>query len=104
VSKEAVSKQTERDDRALVLRDQGRPFGGVAKILQLDSAAAANASFNRALRLRPRAEQARLRCREMQRLDTLAADLRGREDLSMEEIVRRLQGVKYQRKALLVIQ
>jgi hypothetical protein len=40
----------------------------------------------------------------MQRLDTLAADLRGREDLSMEEIVRRLQGVKYQRKALLVSQ
>jgi hypothetical protein len=96
-----MSSQTERDDRALVLRDQGRPFGGVAKILRLDSAGAANASFNRALRLRPRAEQARLRSREMKRLDTLAADLRGRDDLSMEEIVRRLQGVKYQRRTLL---
>jgi hypothetical protein len=102
VSKNAVNRQTERDDRALMLRDQGRPFAGVAKILQLDSAAAANASFNRALRLRPRAEQARLRSREMQRLDALAADLRGREDLSTEEIVRRLQGVKYQRRTLLV--
>jgi hypothetical protein len=38
----------------------------------------------------------------MQRLEALAADLRGRDDLSMEEIVRRLQGVKYQRRTLLV--
>jgi hypothetical protein len=97
-----MSTQTERDDRALVLRDQGRPFGGVAEILHLDSAGAANASFNRALRLRPRAEQARLRDREMRRLDTLAAHLRARDDLSTEEIVRRLQGVKYQRRTLLV--
>jgi hypothetical protein len=97
-----MSKETDQDDRALVLRDQGRPFGGVAKILQLESAGAANASFNRALRLRPRAEQARLRSREMDRLDALALRLREREDLSVEEIVRRLQGVKYQRKSLLV--
>ncbi|HXQ44889.1 MAG TPA: hypothetical protein VN816_09650 [Acidimicrobiales bacterium] len=97
-----MSKDTDRDDRALVLRDQGRPFGGVAKILELDSAGAAHASFNRALRLRPRAEQERLRSREMERLDALSLRLRGRDDLSVEEIVRRLQGVKHQRKTLLV--
>lgn len=97
-----MSTDTDRDDRALFLRDQGRPFGGVAKILDLDSAGAANASFNRALRLRPRAEQARLRSREMDRLDALSLRLRKRDDLSVEEIVRRLQGVKYQRKTLLV--
>jgi hypothetical protein len=97
-----MTRDTDRDDRALMLRDQGRPFGGVAKILDLDSAGAANASFNRALRLRPRAEQARLRSREMERLDALSLRLRERDDLSVEEIIRRLQGVKYQRKTLLV--
>ncbi len=97
-----MTKDTDRDDRALVLRDQGRPFGGVAKILDLDSAGAANASFNRALRLRPRAEQVRLRSRELERLDALALRLRERDDLSVEEIVRRMQGVKHQRRALLV--
>jgi hypothetical protein len=97
-----MSTDTDRDDRALMLRDQGRPFSGVARILDLDSAGAANASFNRALRLRPRAEQARLRSREMERLDALSLRLRKRDDLSVEEIVRRLQGVKYQRKTLLV--
>jgi hypothetical protein len=89
------------DERALVLRDQGRPFAGVAGILGLDSAGAAHASFNRALRRRPRAEQERLRVREMERLDALASRLRGRDDLSMEEIVRRLRGVKHQRRVLL---
>jgi len=97
-----MSKDTDRDDPTLVLRDQGRPFGGVAEILELDSAGAAHASFNRALRLRPRAEQERLRSREMERLDALSLRLRGRDDLSVEEIVRRLQGVKHQRKTLLV--
>jgi DNA-binding transcriptional MerR regulator len=91
---------TDRDEKALVLREQGRPFGGIAEMLALESAGAANASFNRALRLRPKAEQLRLRNREMARLDALASRLRGREDLSVEEIVRRLRGVKYQRKTL----
>jgi hypothetical protein len=98
-----VSREADRDYQALVLRDQGRPFAGVARILALDSAGAANASFNRALRLRPKAEQARLRSRELERLDALATRLRERPDLSTEEIVRRLRGVKYQRKTLLVL-
>jgi DNA-binding transcriptional MerR regulator len=98
-----VDKDTDRDHQALVLRDQGRPFAGVARILDLESAGAANASFNRALRLRPKAEQERLRSREMERLDALASRLREREDLSTEEIVRRMQGVKYQRKTLFVV-
>lgn len=97
-----MNKDGDRDYQALVLRDQGRPFAGVARILALDSAGAANASFNRALRLRPKAEQARLRSREMDRLDALATRLRERPDLSTEEIIRRLQGVKYQRKTLFV--
>jgi hypothetical protein len=93
--------EADRDIQALLLRDQGKPFGGIAEILELDSAGAANASFNRALRLQPRAEQARLRNREMERLDALSLRLRSRDDLSVEEIVRRLRGVKYQRRTLL---
>lgn len=100
---ERVNTDTDRDYQALVLRDQGRPYADVAKILALDSAGAANASFNRALRRRPKAEQARLRSREMDRLDALASELRQRPDLSTEEIIRRLQGVKYQRRSLLVL-
>jgi|SRR5580692_2555947 hypothetical protein len=96
------SRDTERDDQALQLRDQGRPFTGIAQLLKLDSAGAAYNSFNRALRLRPKAEQERLRNREMERLDAVASELRGRDDLSAEEIVRRLRGVKYQRKTLYV--
>jgi len=97
-----MSKETERDDQVLQLREQGRPFAGIAELLNLDSAGAAHASFNRALRLRSRAEQERLRHREMERLDALASRLRGREDLSTEEIVRRMRGVKHQRKTLFV--
>jgi len=95
-----MTTEADCDEQVLVLREQGRPFGGIAEMLALESAGAANASFNRALRLRPKAEQLRLRNREMARLDALASRLRGREDLSVEEIVRRLRGVKHQRKTL----
>ncbi|HXQ62341.1 MAG TPA: hypothetical protein VN796_08400 [Acidimicrobiales bacterium] len=98
----AIGTDIHRDEQALRLRDQGRPFGGVAQILDLANAAAAHASFNRALRRQPRAEQVRLRDREMERLDALASRLLARDDLSVEEIVRRLRGVKHQRKTLLV--
>jgi hypothetical protein len=96
------NRDTDRDNQALQLRDQGRPFTGIARLLQLDSAGAAYNSFNRALRLRPKAEQERLRNREMERLDAVASALRDRDDLSAEEIVRRLRGVKHQRKTLYV--
>ena len=99
---ETISRDTDRDEQALLLRDLGRPFGGIAEILKLDGPGAAHESFNRALRLRPKAEQERLRGREMARLDALSLRLRGRDDLSVEEIVRRLRGVKHQRKTLQV--
>jgi hypothetical protein len=96
----AMSKDADRDEQALLLRDLGKPFGGIAEMLELDGPGAAHESFNRALRLRPKAEQERLRNREMARLDALSLRLRGRDDLSVEEIVRRLRGVKHQRKTL----
>jgi hypothetical protein len=95
-------RDIDRDEQSLALRDRGQPFVGIAQILELDSARAANASFNRALRGRPNAEQAWLRSREVARLDALASRVRGRDDLSVEEVVRRLRGLKHQRQALFV--
>jgi hypothetical protein len=97
-----VTRDTDRDQQALDLRDQGRPFVRIAGMLEFDSARAANAAFNRALRLRPRAEQVRLRDREMARLDAISSRVRGRDDLTVEEIIRRLHGLKDQRKTLFV--
>ena len=92
----------DRDEQSLALRDEGRSFVGIAGILGLDSARAANAAFNRALRGRTNAQQAWLRSREVARLDALASHVRGRDDLSVEEVVRHLRALKHQRKALFV--
>ena len=90
----------ERDARALALRDAGRPFAGIAHILGYADAHAANAAFNRGLRARPLSEQAQLRSREVARLEALASRVQGRHDLSVEEVVRRLRGLKHQRRTL----
>jgi hypothetical protein len=97
-----MSKDLDRYKQALVMRDEGRSFAGISRILELDGARAANAAFNRALRGRPSAERALLRSREGARLDALASRLRGRDDLSVEEVVRQLRALKHQRKVLLV--
>lgn len=93
-------EDTGRDEKALTLRDQGRPFAGIAHVLGLSDAHEANAAFNRAIRARPKAHQEQLRSREVARLEALALRVRGRDDLSVEEVVRRLRGLKRQRKAL----
>ena len=90
----------DRDEQTLALRDEGRSFAAIAQFLGLQDAHAANAAFNRALRCRPKSQQERLRSREMMRLDAAASRVRERDDLSVEEIVRRLRGVKQQRQTL----
>ena len=95
-----MPEEVDRDEQSLALRDEGRSFAGIAKMLGLENAHAANAAFNRALRCRPRSEQEWLRSREMTRLDAVASRVRERDDLSVEEVVRRLRGVKHQRKTL----
>ena len=95
-----MTNGTNCDEQALVLRDQGRTFIGIAEILGLGDAHAAHAAFNRGLRLRPRAERGQLRSKEAARLDALASRMRGRKELGVEEVVRRLNGLKRQRKAL----
>jgi hypothetical protein len=97
-----MTTDIDRDEQVLALRDRGQPFAGIAQVLDLDSARAANAAFNRALRGRPNSEQAWLRSREVARLDALASRLRGRDDLRVEDVVHRLRGLQHQRKRVLV--
>ncbi len=97
-----LTEQVDRDEKALTLRDQGRTFLDIAQILNLDGPRAAQMAFHRAIRLHPRAEQAWLRSHEMAHLDALASRMRGRDDLSVEEVVRRLSGLKHQRETLSV--
>jgi hypothetical protein len=91
-----------RDEWALLLRDEGRSFAGIAAALNLAGALEANAAFNRALRLRTANEQAALRIRELARLDALSERLRKRVGVSEEELARQLHGVKRLRKTLFV--
>ena len=91
-----------RDEETLALREEGRSFSGIARILGLDNGHVANEAFNRALRCRPKSQQEWLRSREMMRLDAVASRVRQRDDLSVEEVIRRLRGVKQQRKTLFV--
>jgi len=92
--------EMDRDEQTLVLRDEGRSFAGIAQFLGLQDAHAANAAFNRALRCQSKAKQEWICSREMTRLDAVASRVRERDDLSVEEIVRRLRGVKHQRLTL----
>ncbi len=91
-----------RDEQALVLRDEGRSFVGIARELELEGVLGANTAFNRALRRRPPAEQVTLRSREAARLDALGERVRRREDLSEEEVTRRLRSLQRLRKTLFV--
>ncbi len=91
-----------RDEQALVLRDQGLSFAGIARELDLAGAIDANAAFNRALRLRSAAEQSALRGREVVRLDALSERLRARQGVSEEELARQMHGVQRLRKTLFV--
>jgi hypothetical protein len=91
-----------RDEQALVLRDRGLSFAGIARELDLAGAIEANSAFNRALRLRSAAEQSALRVREVARLDALSERLRTRQGVSEEELARQMHGVQRLRKTLFV--
>ncbi len=91
-----------RDEQALLLREQGRSFARIARTLDLGGAIDANAAFNRALRRHSPGEQVGLRSREMARLDALGERLRRRQDVSEEELARQLHGLQRLRKTLFV--
>ncbi|MGD0381776.1 MAG: hypothetical protein ABSC30_17545 [Acidimicrobiales bacterium] len=97
-----MSDEAQRDDQALLLRDQGRSYARIAQELNLGGALDANAAFNRALRRRGPAEQAGLRSREVVRLDALGQRLRNRPGVSEDELARQLHGLALLRKTLFV--
>jgi hypothetical protein len=92
---------TLRDDRALELRQHGKSFVGIAKVLGYDRPRDAWLAFNRALRRHPAPEQANLRREEVARLQSLTDAIRARKDLTPEEQTRRLASVERMRITLL---
>lgn len=90
----------ERDEKVLVLREEGLTFSRIARELGLEGTFGANAAFIRALHRRPASEQEDLRSHENARLDALAARVRGREDLDEAEVARRIRGLERLRKTL----
>lgn len=96
-----TGQNSERDEKALAFREEGRTFAAIARELGLHGTVEANAAFNRALRRKPSGEQDGLRQREMARLDALGERVRQRDDLSDEEVARRMRGLERLRKTLL---
>ena len=92
----------DRDEQALLLREQGRSFAGIARALELANGIEATAAFNRALRRHTPGYQVTLRNHEMARLDALTERLRQREGMNDEELARLLVEIKRLRKALFV--
>ena len=97
-----MSEDIDRDEQALLLREQGRSFAGIARVLDLADGIEANAAFNRALRRHTPGYQVTLRSREMARLDTLTEHIRNREGVSEEELSPLLREIKRLRTALFV--
>jgi hypothetical protein len=79
------------DEQVLALRDAGRSFPAIARLLKLQGATAAHDSFMRALARKPGPEQRVLRQRELNRLEDLSARVRRRSDLRTRPVQERLK-------------
>ena len=92
----------DRDEQSLALRDEGHSFVGIAGILGLDSARAANAAFNKPSADKPMLNRRGCEVARWRDSTPYASRLRGRDDLSVEEMDRHFRALKHQRKALFV--
>ena len=88
------------DDEVLRLREQGRSYAAVARLLNLDRAQDAHSAFVRALRRRPDDEQAGLIDRERSRLDQLEVKIRDRDRDDPTRLARRLAAGERLRSAI----
>lgn len=84
----------------MALREQGRSFASIARVLGLEGAGQANAVFIKALLSLPAPDQENMRSRELARLDVLEGRLRQRNDLDQVEMARRTRTLKRLRKRL----
>ncbi len=92
---------TFNDDQTLELRQQGKSFAAIAKMLGYERPRDAWLAFNRALRRHTPSEQANLRREEMARLQALTDAVHARKDLTPKERARRLDSVERMRVRLL---
>jgi hypothetical protein len=99
---EAMVEVTD-DKQALELRQQGRSFGAIARLLSYERSRDAWLAFNRALRRHAPQEQADLRRAEVARLQLLTDAVRARGDLAPEEQTRRLKSIERMRVKLLTV-
>jgi transcriptional regulator len=88
-----MTDQSASDDRVLELREQGRSFSAIAKLIGYTKATEAPTAFNRALRRRTKKEQAALGKAEIARLDQLEKTVRADADLGDVETARKLKAV-----------
>jgi len=89
------------DKQALELRQQGKSFGAIARLLNYERPRDAWFAFNRALRRHAPQEQADLRRAEVGRLQLLTDAVGAREDLTPEEQTRRLESIERMRVKIL---
>jgi len=88
------------DTEVLRLREEGRSYAAVARLVHLERAHEAHAAFVRALRRRPHDEQAGLIDRERSRLDQLEVKIRDRDRDDPTRLARRLAAVERLRSAV----
>jgi hypothetical protein len=79
------------DQQVLALRDAGRSYPAIARLLKLPGATSAHDSFVRALTRKPVPEQRALRQRELNRLEDLSKRVRQRSDHRTRPVQERLR-------------
>jgi hypothetical protein len=90
------------DEQVVGLRTQGRSFAAIARTLGLEGARQAHEAFSGALRRRPAPERAELREAESVRLEALAESTRAREDLTPEQVNKRLRTIERLRQTVMM--
>ncbi len=88
------------DAQALTLRESGKSFSAIARLLGLERATEAHRSFVRALGAREGDERKQLIKNEEARLDQLEQRIRQRDAQDVAKVERRLLGVQSLREAI----
>lgn len=99
---DAAGEARALDEQVLELREAGKSYATIAKSLGFQRSLDANESFNRALRRRPAKDRKVLRSAEAKRLEALAMRCRAREDLSPEQVDKRLRSIERLRQTLMM--
>lgn len=91
---------TVKDSRVLELRQAGKSFRAIAKVVGYERPRDVWLAFNRGLRRHAPEEQAKLRSDELGRLQALTDSVETKADLTPEQVTRRLASLERMRVAL----